>query len=155
MKVTKKLAAIGAAMIMAISTFSFTASANENGGNSVQWLPNSGSAENDDVSITGNTTFTTISGALYGQGTAVATNKTTSTRYTAAQVDIYDIYGVRQDQAYRFADAGHNGTVSSGAATAPSANCRYIKATGVVYNSPGTVSGGEYNNEDVTVYFIQ
>lgn len=153
MRVTKKLAAIGAAMIMAISTVSFTASANENGGNSVQWRPDSGSDENADVLITGHTTFTTITAALYGEGTAVAANKTTVTRYTKAQVDVYNGNKVRQNQAYRFADAGHNGTVSSGAATATYNNSDYITATGVVYNSTGTTSGGEYSSKDVDVIF--
>ncbi len=139
MKLKKRITAAAVAMIMAVSTMAMSSSAAND------------SSSGNGMSVTG---LTEISGSN-GIGTSFAYNNTSTTRYMCAQVNIYKkgASGFSfETQDYNFKDAVYGGRVTA-EARADKSVCYRIEASGVLYNSPGTVMGGQYGSASVSVRF--
>lgn len=137
MKLFRRIAAIAVAMTMAVSMMAVSASAN------------SANDYNEYVKVSGTTNLGTRSGSAYTK----ATNLTTIVRYMVAQVNIYNDKDVYQTQAYKFANAGYNGTVTSGDAADVAADCYYAICSGVLYHSQDTTQGGQFPGISIRVNF--
>ena len=145
MRVTKKLAAIGAAMIMAISTVSFTASANENGGNSLDMLNNTESAENASIRVSGTTSLSgTTGGVVSGNAYGTATNKSSQTRPGRVVTTIHNSSDgiVASTENSKSLPSGSSITTST--ASAPRSQCSYAKVTAYLYTDTGYVYSTVY-----------
>lgn len=152
MRVTKKLAAIGAAMIMAISTVSFTASANENGGNSLDMLNNTESAENANIRVSGTTSLSgTTGGVVSGNVYGTATNKSSQTRPCKITVQIYDNSGqlVLPTKTETRSSLSSGSSFSTSTLSAPQSQCNYAIITASLLTDTGTT----YSQVQVSVNF--
>ena len=110
---------------------------------------NSASDYNEYVKAIGTTNLGTKSGSAFTK----ATNRTTIVRYMAAQVNIYNDKDVYQTQAYKFANAGYNGNVTSGDASDVEEDCYYATCSGVLYHNQDTTQGGQFPGLSFRVNF--